>query len=129
VTTGRLCDLVGGDVVVVVVGGDVVVVGDAEPEPTPGSDELGGVVAVEVLGVEVAGASAGAWEDPLAPGCSFATTTPMAMVAPAAKRAAARVRRRTRASARPRVSGELDGGVELTDHVLGSVSFHGSSGA
>jgi hypothetical protein len=123
VITGRLRVLVGGDVVVVVVGGDVV--GDAEPELTPGSDAPG----VEVLGVEVVGVSAGAGEDPLAPGRSFATTTPMAMVAPAASNAAARVRRRTRASARPRVSGELGCGVELTGHVLGSASFHGSSGA
>ena len=94
--TGRLRVLVGGDVVVVVVGGDVV--GDADPELTPESDAPG----VEVLGVEVVGVSAGAGEDPPAPGCSFATTTPMAMVAPAASNAAARVRRRTRASARPR---------------------------
>jgi hypothetical protein len=107
VTTGRDLVLVGGDVVVVV-DGEVVVVGEADPELPPASEglglEVGGdVVVVEVLGVEVVGASAGTVEDPLAPGCSLATTTPIAMVAPVATTAAARVRRRRRASARPLV--------------------------
>ena len=49
----------------------------------------GEVVVVEVLGVEVVGACAGTGlEDALAPGCSFATTTPMAMVAPVATKTA-----------------------------------------
>jgi hypothetical protein len=91
------------------VGGDVVV--------------RGGVVFVEGLDTE------GLWEDALAPGCSFATSTPMAMVAPVAIRTAARVTRRRRASARPLVSGELNWGAELTGPVLGTASVHASTGA
>jgi hypothetical protein len=117
--------------VVVVVGGEVVVVGvgDVEPEPESVVEvEVAGAVVVVVV-VDVEGASVGAVEDALAPGCSLATSTPRAMVAPVATTAAARVSRRRRASARCLVSGELFGGVELTGPVLGSASSHGSSGA
>ena len=102
VTTGR--DLV-------LVGRDVVVRGEVGE---PGAE---GVWAGTVL------------EGALAPGCSLATTTPMAMVAPLATSAAKRVRRRSRVSARCLLSGKLDCGVELTGRVLGSVSVQGSRGA
>ena len=55
---------------------------------------------VEVLPVVVLTAE-------LAPGCSFATTTPMSAVAPAAPTIEARVRYRTSALARCLASGEL----------------------
>jgi len=102
--------VVGGKVVVVV-GGEVVVVGAVDAGAAPGSDVVGvvvgGAVVVEVFGVEVVGVCAGAGlEDALAPGCSFATTTPMAMVAPVATRAAERVSSRRRLLARRLVSGE-----------------------
>jgi hypothetical protein len=103
VTSGR--DLVG-------VGGDTAIGGD--------------VVVVEARDAE--GFCAGtAGEVALAPGCSLATTTPMATVAPAASRAAARVTRRRRASARPLVSGELNRGAELTGLALGTASVHTNS--
>lgn len=83
----------------------------------------GEVVVVEVLGVEVVGACAGTGlEDALAPGCSFATTTPMAMVAPVATKTAERVSSRRRALARRLVSGESDDGPVLIGQVLGSAS-------
>ena len=81
----------------------------------------GDVVVVEVLVVEVAGACAGTeLEDALAPGCSFATTTPMAMLAPVATKTAERVNSRRRALARRLVSGESDDGPDLIGRVLGS---------
>ena len=106
-TTGRVVVVVGGEVVVVL-GGEVVVVGDGDSER--GSVVAGGdVVVVEVLGVEVAGTGKGTvLEAALAPGCSLATTTPMAMAAPVAAKAIARVNRRRRAAARRLVSGLLD---------------------
>jgi hypothetical protein len=117
-------------VVVVVVGGDVVgadVVGDVDPEEVPGTDVVGAGVVGRVV---VEGTCAGTvLEGVLAPGCSLATTTPMAMVAPAAARAAARVSRRKRASVCRLVSGELDCGVELIGHILGTTSMHGSTSA
>ena len=74
----------------------------------------GGATVVEVLGGEVVGTTAGVVaEDVLAPGCSFATTTPMATVPPVASRMANPVRRRSRAAARSLVSGELACGEEL----------------
>ena len=118
--------MVGGKVVVV--GGKVVVVGAGDGEALPGSDEVGvvvggKVVGGEVLGVEVVGACAGTGlEDALAPGCSFATTTPMAMVAPVAPKTTERVSSRSRTSARRLVSGVSDGGRALIDKVLGSAS-------
>lgn len=121
--------VVGGDVVVVVVvGGDVVVVvGDVDPEGASGTDEVGAAV---VGGDVVEGTRAGTvLEGVLAPGCSLATTTPMAIVAPVAARAAARVSRRKRASVCRLVSGELDCGVELIGHILGTTSMHGSNSA
>jgi hypothetical protein len=96
VTTGRDLVLVGGDVVVV--GGDVVVVDDVDPE-------VGAVVGGDVVEGTCAGTVFEGW---VAPGCSFATTTPMAMVAPVASKAAARVNRRIRAWARRLDSGELN---------------------
>jgi hypothetical protein len=135
VTTGLDFVLVGGDVVVVVVGGDVVVVvvgggvvvGDVDPELAPGFDEVGVVV---VGGGVVAGTCVGTVvEGALAPGCSLATTTPMAMAAPVATRAAARVSFRRRASARCLLSGELSLGMEVIGRTLGSASIHGSSSA
>jgi len=103
--TGR--DLVG-------VGGDTVIGGD--------------VVGVEVLDAE--GLCAGAVRDvALAPGCSLATTTPMATVAPVASRAATRVTRRRRASTRALFSGELNRGAELNGLALGTASVHTSRGA
>jgi len=119
--------VVGGKVVVV--GGKVVVVVGAEnAEELPGSDEVGvvvggDVVVVDVVGVEVAGACAGTeLEDALAPGCSFDTTTPMAMVAPVATNTAERVSSRRRALARRLDSGESDDGRTVIDQVLGSAS-------
>ena len=126
VATGRVVVVVGGKVVVV--GGEVVVVGAGDGEALPGSDEVGvvvggEVVGVEVFGVEVVGTCAGTGlEDALAPGCSFATTTPMAMVAPVAPKTAERVSSRRRTLARRLVSGESDDGRALIDQVLGSAS-------
>ena len=123
--------VVGGEVVVVVVV-VVMVVGDVDPEDSPESDELGvvldgDVVEVDVL-AEVVGTCAGALlEGSLDPGCSLATTTPMAIVAPVATRAAEPVRRRRRALARCLVSGELWWGVGLIGRILGSALGHGSS--
>jgi hypothetical protein len=122
VTTGRVVVVVGGEVVVVVVGGAVVVVGDVGAKEVPESGEVvvvvGGddVVVVELLGPK--GTWVGAWEDELAPGCSLATNTPMAMVAPVATRATERVSRRRRASVRCLDSGELGGGADFTDPLL-----------
>ena len=106
VTTGRVVVVVGGDVVVVVRGTDVVgvVVADPVGDSVVGDSVVGvvGVVAgvvvdvggteveVEVLPVVVLTAE-------LAPGCSFATTTPMSAVAPAAPTIEARVKKRTSA--------------------------------
>jgi hypothetical protein len=126
VATGRVVVVVGGRVVVV--GGEVVVVGAEDGEGLPGSDEAGKVVGgevvvVELSGVEVVGTCAGTGlEDALAPGCSFATTTPMAIVAAVAPKAAARVRNRRRALARLLVSGESDDGRALMVQGLASVS-------
>ncbi len=125
VTTGRVVVVVGGDVVVVVVGGVVVgvVVGDdvvgvvVAPDPTgdsvvgvvvvpdPAGDSVVGVVVVgvvadvvvEVDGTEVEVLPLVVVTAELAPGCSFATTTPMSAVAPAAPTIEARVRKRTSA--------------------------------
>jgi hypothetical protein len=112
VTTGRVVVVVGTGWVVVVVGADVVggVVG-GEPDV--------GVVGDAVEGVEVAGADGIVvvvvdgvrgvdWTGPvaLAPGCSLATTTAIAAVAPVATNVMTRVRRRTRACARRRDWGE-----------------------
>ena len=102
--------MVVGGKVVVVVGGRVVVV---DGEDAPWFDVVdvvvgGGVAVVEVLGGAVVGAGAGVVaDDVLAPGCSFATTTPMATVPPVARRMANPVSRRSRAAARRLVSGEL----------------------
>jgi hypothetical protein len=135
VTTGLFLVVVGGVVVtggdvvvVVVVGGDVVVLGDVVPEFAPGTVEV--VVVLDGDGDVVEGACAGTvLEGALTPGCSLATTTPMAMAAPVAARAAARVSRRRRASVCRLASGELDCGVELIGHILGTTSMHGSSSA
>jgi hypothetical protein len=127
VATGGVVVVVGGKVVVVV-GGEVVVVGAGDAEALPGSDEVGvvvggEVVVVEVFGVEVVATCAGTGlEDALAPGCSFATTTPMAMVAPVATKTAERVSSRRRALARRLVSEESDGARALIGQVLGSAS-------
>ena len=111
--------MVGGKVVVV--GGEVVVVGAPDAEALPGSDEVVVVVGGDVVVVEVGGASAGTGlEDALAPGCSFATTTPMAMVAPVAPKTAERVSSRRRTSARRLLSGESDDERALIGDVLGS---------
>jgi hypothetical protein len=127
-----------GGLVVVVVGGDVVVVVVVGLDGVPDSD--GGVVETgEVVGVVVVvvggdvvvvegGVSGTVWDVVLAPGCSFAATTPIAMVAPVATMIAERVRRRRRASARRRDSGEFGGGVALIDCVFWAASFHGSQG-
>jgi hypothetical protein len=129
--TGGVVVVVGGKVVVGgrVVGGRVVVVGAENDEELPGSDEAGVVVGGDVVvvdvvgGVEVVGACAGTGvEDALAPGCSFDTTTPMAIVAPVATKTAERVRSRRRALARRLVSGESDDGRAVIGQVLGSAS-------
>jgi hypothetical protein len=119
--------------VVVVVGGEVVVVdGDVDAEDPPWSNVVGVVVGgdvtvVDVLGGPVAGTGGCvAAEDVLAPGCSFATATPMTTVPPVARRTAKPVRRRSRAAARRLVSGELACGAELIPDVLRSPSAHGS---
>jgi hypothetical protein len=114
VTTGRVVVVVGGEVVVVL-GGEVVVVVVVEAEAEPGSDEVdGGVVVVDVLGVERVETWAGmALEEALAPGCSLATTTPIAMAAPVAARAVERVNRRRRTAARRLISGVFDWGALL----------------
>ena len=116
--------MVGGKVVVVV--GDVVVVGAADDEAPPRSDVVGvvvggEVVVVDVFDVEVVVTCAEAeLEDTLPPGCSFATTTPMAIVAPAATKAVQRVNNRMRALARRLVSGESGDGRALIGQVLSS---------
>lgn len=111
-------------VVVVVVGADVVVVvvvGVVASDPADdavvgvvvgvvagvvvGADVVGVVVAVDGTEVEVLPVVVLTAE--LAPGCSFATATPMSAVAPAAPTIEARVRYRTSALARPLASGEL----------------------
>jgi hypothetical protein len=114
VTTGRVVVVVGGEVVVVL-GGEVVVVVDADPDAVPGSDEVGGaVVVVDVVDVELAEIDVGlVLAEVLAPGCSLATTTPIAMAAPVATKAVERVNRRRRAAARRLVSGVLDRGSLL----------------
>jgi hypothetical protein len=101
--------VVGGEVVVVL-GGEVVVVVDTDPDVAAGSDEVdGGVVVVDVLGAEPAETCGGlVLAEALAPGCSLATTTPIATAAPVAAKAVERVNRRSRALARRLVSGVLD---------------------
>ena len=109
VTTGRVVVVVGGDVVVVV-DGEVVLV-EHDPEDVAGSDEVVGSAVVDVveLGVDVAGLCVGAvLEAALDPGCSLATTAPIAMVAPVATRAADRVSRRRRRLARRLASARSD---------------------
>jgi hypothetical protein len=108
----------------VVVGGEVVVVVlDVDPEPVLGFDEVGVVVVVDpVDGVEAV------FEGALAPGCSLATSTPIAIVAPVASTAATRVSWRRRASVCRLISGVL-GGMRLTGPVLVSASSHESKGA
>jgi len=131
VTVGRRVVMVGGEVVIVVVGGEVVVVGDVDPEGATGSGEAGVVAdgnVVVVVGV-VEDWVGTELEDSEAPGCSLATTTPRAMVAPVATKAARRVRRRRRALARRLVFGELDCGSDLIDFILWSTSVHRSSDA
>ena len=125
VATGRVVVVVGGKVVVG--GGEVVVVGAWDGEAPPGSGEVGvvggKVVGGEVFGVEVVGTCAGTGlEDALAPGCSFATTTPMAIVTPVAPITTERVNSRRSTSARCLVSGESGDGRALIDQVLGSAS-------
>jgi len=99
----------GGDVVVVVVVGTdvvgVVVVSDPAGDPVVGVVVAG--VVVEVDGTEVEVLPVVVLTAELAPGCSFATTTPMSAVAPAAPTIEARVRKRTSAVARRLASGEL----------------------
>jgi hypothetical protein len=118
--------VVGGKVVVV--GGRVVVVGAENDEELPGSDEAGevvggDVVVLVVVGAVVVGACAGRGvEDALAPGCSFDTTTPMAIVALVATKTAERVSSLRRALARRLVSGESDDGRAVIGQVLGSAS-------
>lgn len=106
--------VVGGEIVVVL-GGEVVVVVVVDAEAAPGPEEVeGGVVVVDVLGVELVETWAGmALEEALAPGCSLATTAPMAMAAPVAARAVERVNRRRRVAARRLISGVFDCGALL----------------
>jgi hypothetical protein len=116
-TTGGVVVVVGGGVVVVV-GGELVGVVAVDSEGAPGSVEVGGDVVggvvVELLGVEMAGTGAGtALVEALAPGCSLATTTPMAMAAPVTARAVERVSRRRRTAARRLASGVLACGALL----------------
>jgi hypothetical protein len=119
VATGRVVVVVGGKVVVVV--GDVVVVGTEDAGPPPRSDVVGGEIVVAVLGVDVVVTCAGTeLEDALAPGCSFATTMPMAMAAPVATNAVQRVSSRRRALARRLISGGSDDGRALIGQVPGS---------
>lgn len=122
-----------GGLVVVVVGATVVgtVAGVVVlPETDLGLED--GVVGGEVTGVEVVGEGVdgdvevdvdGSGTVPLvrapelAPGCSLATTMPISAVAPVAAITAERVRRRSRISARPRVSGVLRSFACLTCEV------------
>jgi hypothetical protein len=115
VTTGRLGVVVGGEVVVVAGGEVVVVVGGkvdfgVDPETAPVSEDVvGDVVVVDVLGVEPVETWAGmVLEEALLPGCSLATTRPMAMAAPVAAMAVERLNRRRRSAARRLFSGVLD---------------------
>jgi hypothetical protein len=128
----------GGGLVVVVVGAKVVgtVAGVELPTEVGAGFEDGvvGVVGVDVVGVDVVGETVddevevevnGACDGvvPLvltpevAPGCSLATTMPINAVAPVAAITAERVKRRSRISARRRVSGELRSLACLTGKV------------
>jgi hypothetical protein len=113
--------VVGGEVVVEV-GGDVVG-SSVDSTGAPGPAVVVVVVGVGVVvggEVVVVGSEADVdvvetWEatsleEALEPGCSLATTTPMTTVAPVAKRATERVRRRRRTSACLLASGEFRGG-------------------
>ncbi len=84
----------------------VVVVSDPADDSVVvvGADVVGVVVEVDRIEVEVLPVVVLTAE--LAPGCSFATTTPMSAVAPAAPTIEARVRYRTSALARRLTSGE-----------------------
>jgi hypothetical protein len=111
VTTGCVVVVVGCEVVVVVVGFDVVGVVVAWVSLVP--EEPVVVVDVDVVDVEVdvpdvlEPPDLVASDAALTPGCSLAITTPIRAVAPVAARTAARVNRRTRASARRRAAGVL----------------------
>jgi hypothetical protein len=107
VVTGFVVVVVGAVVVVVVVLLEVVVVAFVWPLPDEDSGSLVLVVVVlddvEVLAVLPEGCPAVVREDGLCvvlpPGCSVATTRPIATVAPVAPRIAPRVRRRSRTRA------------------------------
>jgi hypothetical protein len=110
VTTGCVVVVVGGEVVVVVVGFDVVGVVVAWVSLVPEEPVVG--VGVDVVDVEVdvdvlEPPDPAGFDAALTPGCSLAITTPIRAVAPVAVRTAARVNRRTRASARWRAAGVL----------------------
>lgn len=117
---------------VVVVGAKVVgTVAGVELPPEVGAGLEDGVVGLDVVGVDVAGVDVVGdtvdgdvvVEVPLvltpevAPGCSLATTMPINAVAPVAAITAERVKRRSRNSARRRVSGELRSLACLTGKV------------
>jgi hypothetical protein len=109
VTTGCVVVVVGCEVVVVVVGFEVVgvVVAWVSLVPEEPAVVVVVVVDVDVVDVEVDVPDPVALDAALTPGCSLAITTPIRAVAPVAARTAARVNRRTRASARCRAAGVL----------------------
>jgi hypothetical protein len=114
-----------GGLVVVVVGAKVVgTVAGVELPSEAGAGLDDSVVGVDVTGVDVVGPTVGGvvvvdvddggggvipflLAPEVAPGCSLATRMPITAVAPVAAITAERVKRRSRISARWRVSGEL----------------------
>jgi hypothetical protein len=114
VTTGCVVVVVGGEVVVGV-RFDVVGVVVAWESPVPEEPVVGVVVGVDVVDVDddvdvpdvLEPPDPAGFDAALTPGCSRAITTPIRAVAPVAVRTAARVNRRTRASARWRAAGVL----------------------
>ena len=117
-----------GVVVVVVFGVVVVVVVVAGVLPVVDWVDVDEVDGVEVDVVDVVGAVVVVVVLELAaeltPGCSFATTIPINVVAPAAATTEVRVKRRRRKCARVRDSGELSGFLMGGGHFFSSARVH-----
>ena len=117
--TGRVVVVVvvGRVVVVVVVVGVLPVVDGVDVDEDVDED-----VDVEVVGADVVVVLELAAE--LAPGCSFATTIPINVVAPAAATTEVRVKRRRRTCARARDSGEFSGLFKTEARFFSSARVH-----